>query len=263
MRELQEHCLGVDRKSEPMNPAGMELISLSLGSGNAGVAQGAVGALSMPGPGRWEKEVRSWLTNKEVGEDVLFYLKETGLTLSNDEFQAVVATDHAFGLVPLLEDLRQLAPNVPVELITPLLSNPDSGIRSKTCDVLAQRLDAKAVPALLRVLGDSSGEVRTAAKDALQQIRFFHDEKARWQRFFQGQEVSTVGAAQMLLAQASKDQPLVTRVLAIQSLGTLAAPETLPFLIEWAAQGPPEVVSAAKSAIERINSAGGSTVDVK
>ncbi len=263
LQELQEYCLGADRENEPMNPMGVELISLSLRSGNAEAAYGAVRALYMPGDARWEKDIRSWLTNSEVGGSALHCMGVLGLTLSNDEFRAIATMEERRVLEGLLKDMSRLAPDVPVDLITPLLSDSEPDIRSQTCVVLAQRLDAEAVPALLKVLGDGDENVRTAAKDALQQIRFFHDEKARWQRFFQGQEVSTVGAAQMLLAQASKDQPLVTRVLAIQSLGTLAAPETLPFLIEWAAQGPPEVVSAAKSAIERINLAASSAVDVK
>lgn len=166
-------------------------------------------------------------------------------------------------LIENVLDLRRMERGERVELVFPLLSDSGGGIRTLACQMLAHRLDAKAVPALLNVLGDGNEAVRTAAKEALEQIRFYHDEKARWERFFNGQEVSMVGAAQRLLQQAAPDQPLAQRLLAIRSLGTLGTPEVLPFLIDWIAQGSPEVGLAAKKAMDQIHLAGGAAVDVK
>ncbi|MDF1838087.1 MAG: hypothetical protein P1V35_09480 [Planctomycetota bacterium] len=260
---LQRFCLRPEIQSMFGNRGWEELLTRSFASETAQVAEGAVGGIQGKASMRWEPQVRSWLFDTEVGATALWSLTDLGVYLSDDEVKAIAAGDNKDLRDSLLDVLNQVAPDVPVEHLTPFLSDADEHSRRSACVALAKKLDAGAVPGLLSLLGDTEVKVRDAAKLALEQIRFYHDEKARWERFFQGQEVSTVGAAQRLLQQAGEGQPTEQRVLAIRSLGTLGTPEVLPFLIDWVASGPPEVISAAKSAIERIHLAGGAKADVK
>ena len=46
------------------------------------------------------------------------------------------------------------------------------------------------------------------------------------------------------------------RLLAIASLGTLAVPETQPFLIELTRGGHAEIAAAARAALEAVHKAG-------
>jgi HEAT repeat protein len=112
-------------------------------------------------------------------------------------------------------------------------------------------------PELLTMLKDSSSAVREHARGALQSIRFYHDEKAHWDRVFAGKAgLTAASAAEALLDQARPGNDPETRVLAIRSLGVLAAPETLPFLITWTKDGDPGVAEAARAAIATIHTRG-------
>lgn len=93
--------------------------------------------------------------------------------------------------------------------------------------------------------------IEVASRDA-----FYHDEKAHWDRVFAGTELSASGAAEALLKQAAETSPRQVRLLAIQSLGSLGAPETLPFLIEWTTDGDAELAETARAAITRIHASG-------
>lgn len=263
LQSLQSYCMDSDVQAKFAGEKWVELLALSFDSGNADVAEGAIRSIVDKHNLRWEPRVRSWLFDPKVGATALWSLDDLGAKLTDAEVQAIAASDNKDLRKSCLNRLNVMAPDVPVEHVRPFLEDSDSDVRYAACVALAEKLDSGAVPGLLSLLGDNEEKVRLAAKSALEQIRFYHDEKARWERFFQGQEVSTVGAAQRLLQQAAPDQPLAQRVLAIRALGTLGTPEVLPFLIDWVAQGPPEVASAAKSAIERIHLAGGATVDVK
>ena len=55
------------------------------------------------------------------------------------------------------------------------------------------------------------------------------------------------------MKQAAAGQPKATRLVAIESLGTLGVAETLPVLIQFMGDGDAEVAAAAKGAVARIN----------
>lgn len=153
--------------------------------------------------------------------------------------------------------ITTLAPYVEggaAEIIKGLLKDPSTSVRVNACQFLATQVDSNPVPELLVALSDVELEVREAAASALRAIRFYHDEKAHWDRVFAGTELSTNGAAAALLKQANASNTIEVRLLAIRSLGALAAAETLPFLIEWTTDTNSEIQSAARAAIARIHS---------
>jgi HEAT repeat protein len=143
------------------------------------------------------------------------------------------------------------------DAVRPALADPSEGNRALACSVLGATLRLEVVPELLAMLKDSSAAVREQARGALQSIRFYHDEKAHWDRVFAGKAgLTAASAAEALLDQARPGNDPETRVLAIRSLGVLAAPETLPFLITWTKDGDPGVAEAARAAIATIHTRG-------
>ena len=61
-------------------------------------------------------------------------------------------------------------------------------------------------------------------------------------------------AAEALVKQAKEGATKPIRLAAIQSLGTLAKPETLPILIELMQADDSELAAAAAAAVNKINS---------
>lgn len=178
-----------------------------------------------------------------------------------DEFGA--ALDHtrvARGLASADRDMRlyalerSAACSEPLaELVAPLLRDPESELRIAACRHFAARVDLNAVPALLETLKDADEPVRRAAAESLQAIRLYHDESARWARVLGGKpELGKAAAAEALVDQASATNELATRLLAIRSLGLLAAPETLPLLITWTKDEDAQIAAAAREALQRI-----------
>ncbi|MBI5853482.1 MAG: HEAT repeat domain-containing protein [Planctomycetes bacterium] len=143
------------------------------------------------------------------------------------------------------------------DLILPLLRDEAAEVRIEACRHFAARVELESVPALLETLKDESETVRRAAAESLQAIRLYHDEKARWARMLGGKpELGTAAAAEALVDQASPQNDVQTRLLAIRSLGLLAAPETLPLLIAWTRDQDASIASASREAVQRIHAAG-------
>ena len=132
-----------------------------------------------------------------------------------------------------------------------MLKDRSSSVRVEACNALGRLVDPRAVPALVETLRDESA--REAAKAALEKIQFYVDQKARWDRLSAAGGLDATSAAAALVKQAGASQPKETRVAAIASLGTLGVAETLPLLIEWMGDRDPDVATAAKSAVDRIN----------
>ena len=119
---------------------------------------------------------------------------------------------------------------------------------------LAGELSEEAfVPDLLPLLRDSNDFVRKSAAAALEKIRFVVEQTKFWARLQRGTGIDAPSAAEALLHKAKKDQPKPTRLLAIDSLGSLKVPETLPFLLELASDPDPEIAAHAVAAITKIN----------
>ncbi len=155
-----------------------------------------------------------------------------------------------------IQALAPLVSDGAVELVTTLLQDPEQRVRITACAYLGMQVERDSVPDLLQVLKDPVPKVRTAAAQALKDIRFYHDQKAHWDRVFAGTELGPAGAAEKLLRQAAPDQSEPIRLLAIRSLGQLGVPEALPFLIDWSRSEQPAIALAAREAITRIHEAG-------
>ena len=70
-----------------------------------------------------------------------------------------------------------------------------------------------------------------------------------------GSDLTATSAAEALIAQARQKDDRLVRLAAIQSLGTLGVPETLPVLIELMRDGDADVAAAARAAVAKINDA--------
>ncbi|MFO1051114.1 MAG: HEAT repeat domain-containing protein [Planctomycetota bacterium] len=140
------------------------------------------------------------------------------------------------------------------DLVTPLLHDDSPDVRVQACKFLAARVDYESVPALLETLKDGEDNVRRAAAEALQAIRLYHDEKARWARVLGGKpEIGTAAAAEALVDRAQPKNDKATRLLAIRGLGDLGAPEPLALLIDWTKDQDADIAQAAREAIQAIH----------
>jgi len=150
--------------------------------------------------------------------------------------------------------LRNHAPETHLDLLRIALADANVEQRFAAGLELAKTLRLDVVPSLLEALKDPEARVREAATAGLQSIRFYHDEKAYWDRVFDGRAGLTApSAAAALLDQAKPGSDKDTRLLAIRSLGVLGAPETQPFLITWTKDQDPEIAAAARDAVARIH----------
>ena len=140
-----------------------------------------------------------------------------------------------------------------VTALLPFVKHPDSSVRYRVCNHLGRCADTRAVGPLLEALRDHEEGVRKAADEALRAIRFYHEQKAHWDRAFQGPTVNANNAAEALLKQAEATEKKPTRLLAIRSLGLLGKVETLPFLIEFSKEKDVEIAAAAKQAIRSVH----------
>ena len=150
-----------------------------------------------------------------------------------------------------LQGLSPVAGDGVIEVLTKLLGDDDPATKLAICNILARKTDRSAVPALIEALKDRSEKVRAAARDALQSIRFYHEQGRYWQNSA-GPDLSPNAAAQKLLEQAGAEQDEATRVTAIRALGALGVTATLPYLIEASRENSPAIQAAAKEAIDRI-----------
>lgn len=125
--------------------------------------------------------------------------------------------------------------------------------RIAACSALARWLSTDAVGPLLGALRDPSAEVRTAAKEALERIRFQQEQQSFWAGAKDGIDTSPAATASKLLAQARPGQAKEQRLLAIRSLEALGSNEALPHLIDWTKDGDAEVAAAARKALATIH----------
>jgi hypothetical protein len=139
------------------------------------------------------------------------------------------------------------------DLLRAFLRDPVADVRKQAAQGCGALVDKEAVPGLIDLLRDGNESVRTAAADALQRIRFFHEQQAHWDRVLKGLDASPATAAEKLLLQGKPGAPTEQRLLAIRSLGALGMPEALPFLIEWTQDGDAAIAAAAKAAITEIH----------
>ena len=139
------------------------------------------------------------------------------------------------------------------ELVVACLADRDAEVRADAALVLGAMVHEDAVPGLIGLLRDADDRVRQNAADALTRIRFYHEQKAHWDRVLKGLDASPQSAVEKLLLQAKPGEPKEQRLLAIASLGVLGMPEALPFLIEWSTDADRALAGAARDAIKAIH----------
>lgn len=155
--------------------------------------------------------------------------------------------------VEAAKKLYQQNPVEPIEPLFELLRESNAYVRASAAAILGLTLDRAAFPALIEALRDPDEAVRTAADDSLDAIQKYHDRVDRWRKWLREADLEADSAAEALLLQTSADNPEDVRVAAIQSLGTLAVPETLPLLIRLMTDADQRVAEAAREAVRRIN----------
>jgi HEAT repeat protein len=112
-------------------------------------------------------------------------------------------------------------------------------------------MDLRAIPYLLEAMKDSA--MREVVEQILNAIRFYHDEKGRWDRLAAGTGLGGASAGEALVQQAREGASKAIRIAAIESLGTLGEAETLPFLVQLMGDEDEEIAAAAKAAVDKIN----------
>ncbi|MEW6746081.1 MAG: HEAT repeat domain-containing protein [Planctomycetota bacterium] len=113
---------------------------------------------------------------------------------------------------------------------------------------LMSLMDPASVPALLHALGDPDEEIREAARKALENLRLYMEEKARWEQF-EATGGKALSALTALVRQTRDPEPEV-RIAAIRSLAALGNPEALPHLIELLRDADAQIKEEARKAIE-------------
>jgi HEAT repeat protein len=154
-------------------------------------------------------------------------------------------------------------PDRALDLILPLAHDEDSGVRFALSESLGSVFDRRAIPVLVELLQDPSEGVRGVAKKSLDSLQYVFEQKEKWKRVLEGGGLDSANAAEALVKQAAAGQPKATRLVAIESLGTLGVAETLPVLIQFMGDGDAEVAAAAKDAVARINRQSKSGKDAK
>ncbi len=138
------------------------------------------------------------------------------------------------------------------QLVRDAAAGADPEVRAFAAALAARALSRAHVPVMLQLLRDEAESVRTAAAATLASLEFYEQQSARWERLQAGVAVDAVDAASALMKRAAEG-PVPMRVLAIESLGTLGVPETLPFLLELAAGADQTIAAAAVAAARQIN----------
>ncbi len=141
-------------------------------------------------------------------------------------------------------------------LIAPLRHDPDWQVRSSLYNVLGRFAAPEAADVLVEGLRDENENARGNAQASLKKIEEYYEQRRRWERLkssFSSEDGSPEEAL-VRLAKGAKSKK--ARLAAIRSLGTLAVPETLPFLIGLMEDEDAETASAAEEAVDRINTSG-------
>lgn len=152
-----------------------------------------------------------------------------------------------------IERLQEDRMPVDDALLIARLADEEPRIRQTAAVMLGAKVSKAAVPQLIACLKDPEKGVQEAASKALTRVRFYHEQKAHWDRILKGMDASPASAVEKLLLQAKPGQKKEQRLLAITSLGVLGKAEALPFLIEWTQESDAPIAEAAKAAVQKIH----------
>ena len=136
-------------------------------------------------------------------------------------------------------------------MVLELLEDSDSGVQQAAISGASALLSRKAVPGLLKLLRVPG--LRKQARDALESIRYYYEQQAHWKKWLEGSGLDAKSPAEALIEQAQKGKSAKVRVYAVRSLGSLADPTTLPFLISLMEGKDEDLAKAAAAAVEQIH----------
>lgn len=148
------------------------------------------------------------------------------------------------------------ASSYPSELLeaAPVLARDEAMlVRAALAASLGRIFDRAAIPPLVELLRDGDAKVREQARASLEGLQYYFDSAQKWERLKAGTSLDATSAAEALVKQARSGATLELRKAAIDSLGTLKVPETLPFLLELMADPDPTLAAAARAAAAKIN----------
>ncbi len=134
-----------------------------------------------------------------------------------------------------------------------LARDPEPSVRGAVYAVLGHSTSERAADILLAGLRDL--DVHKTAAESLQRIEAYFEHRRRWDSWKESLSLEGESAAAALLKQARSGRSTKIRRAAIESLGTLAEPETLPLLIELMEDSDTSIAAAAEAAVTRINRA--------
>lgn len=152
-----------------------------------------------------------------------------------------------------VEAIGEAFPERLVGAVRGLARDREEVVREEVARQLARSFDREAIPLLIELLRDSNETVRKAARESLEQLQYYFDSKSRWEKLLSESGLDANSAAEALLKQAKSGATIELRKAAIDSLGTLKVPETLPFLIQLMSDPDPTLSAAAKAAVLKIN----------
>jgi hypothetical protein len=151
-------------------------------------------------------------------------------------------------LIDIYDDTAEIKEKVPQMLAAWELKDLDK--RANVLGAMASTLDERVVPVLLEALGDPNQNVAKTARAGLERLREVREQRQYWEAWeATGSTLSPVVA----LLQKLKSDKREVRIAAIRSLGTMKAPEALPFLVDLLEDADAQVREAAAAALEKIN----------
>jgi HEAT repeat protein len=164
-----------------------------------------------------------------------------------------LATHQALGRMHLRAHLPLLERSLGGEFASNETLRSDQQARS--AEALACYLDDEAAQILLRGVGRTTdASVRDACFAALETIRRYQDERARWNSRADAGRARAETIAELVGLIEAGDA--AQRVEAVRALGTLEALEELPRLVRLAGSKDAALAKAAREALERIHAAG-------
>jgi hypothetical protein len=162
--------------------------------------------------------------------------RSLGSSARRDARELLIAADHA-----PFDDV----------LLAAYRAEPPPGRAIEFASEIRKRLTPTFVPYLLELM-KQGGKVADEARSVLEDLRTYQDETARWERRLAGANLEGATPAEALVAQTLPEKARDVRLAAIRSLGALADPEVLPFLVRLLEDGDEGIRAEARTAIDRI-----------
>ena len=191
--------------------------------------------------------------NTQLVQGAIRVVAKHGAAGFADEMKKLLEHQNSAVRSSAMTTLVQFKKEAAIEDILKLANDPSSVVRKSLCAVLVEIPNKDVIPFLVEALRDPSNEVRKTAESSLKRVQYYLEQKSNWDRYLSGSGMDEPSAVAALLKQAKAGNEKSVRILAIESLGTMAAKETLPILIQFTTEKDPDIVKAAQKSIAKIN----------